>query len=88
VRVGEEVDRYSIADDCFAGRQAPGRPTSVDASCWFAPGRFKDDAMIKEDSRAFPSYNAVITLLWIDQDIEREYEPGESFTPDGRWRHR
>ncbi len=86
VRVGEEVDRYSIADDCFAGRATPGRPTSVDASSWFAPGRFKDDAMIKEDSRAFPNYNAVLTLLWIDQDIEREYEPPESFTPDGRWR--
>jgi hypothetical protein len=42
--------------------------------------------MIKEDSRAFPNYNAVLTLLWIDQDIEGEYEPQESFTPDGRWR--
>ncbi len=60
VRVGEEVDRYSIADDCFAGRAAPGRPTNVDASSWFAPGRFKDDAIIKEDSRAFPNYNAVL----------------------------
>jgi len=88
VRVGEEVDRYSIADDCFAGRATPGRPTSVDASCWFAPGRFKDDGMIKEDSRAFPNYNAVLTLLWIDQDIEREYEPRERFTPDGRWRRK
>jgi hypothetical protein len=88
VRVGEEVDRYSIADDCFAGRATPGRATSVDASCWFAPGRFKDDAMIKEDSRAFPNYNAVLTLLWIDQDIEREDEPRESFSPDGRWRRK
>jgi hypothetical protein len=86
VRVGEAVDRYCIADDCFEGHVTFGRPTSVDASCWFAPGRFKNDAMIKEDSRAFPNYNAVLTLLWIDQDIELEYEPRESFSPDGKWR--
>jgi hypothetical protein len=87
VRGGEDVDRYSIADDCFKGRRTPGRPTSVDASCWLAPGGFKKDALIKEDSWSFPNYNAVLTLLWIDQDIESEYELRESFTPDGRWRH-
>jgi hypothetical protein len=88
VRVGEEVDRHSIADDCFAGKAVPPRLTRVDASCWLAAGRYKDDAMILEESRGLPTYNAVLTLLWIDQDIEREWEPRERFAPDGRYRRR
>jgi hypothetical protein len=88
VRVGDEVDRYSIADDCFADKTVPQRPTRVDASCWLAAGRYKDDATVLEESRSLPTYNAVLTLLRIDQDIEREWEPRESFTPDGRYHRR
>lgn len=84
VRVGEELDKYSIASDFFDGRELPGRPTTVDASCWLAPGRFAEDAMIQEDSLGLPSYNSVLTLLWIDKDIDREYDP--SFRVDRRWR--
>lgn len=84
VRVGEELDKYTIAVDFFEGRKLPEHPTAVEASCWLAPGRFDGDAMIQEDSRALPSYNAVLTLLWINKDIEREYDPSEK--TDRRWR--
>ena len=84
VRVGEDLDKYSIAIDFFNGQELPGRPTSVDASCWLAPGRFEDDAIIQEDSLAVPRYNAVLTLLWIDKDIDRDYDPSERI--DKRWR--
>lgn len=84
VRVGEELDKYSIAVDFFAGQELPGRPTGVDASCWLAPGRFEDDAIIQEDSLPVPSYHAVLTLLWIDKDIDRDYDPSERI--DKRWR--
>ena len=57
-------------------------------ACWLAPGRYKDDATILEESRSLPTYNAALTLLCIDQDIEREWEPRESFTADGRYRRR
>jgi Zn-dependent peptidase ImmA (M78 family) len=83
VRVGEELDKYSIAIDFFEGRELPGRPTAVDASCWLAPGRFTEDAMIQEDSLSLPSYNSVLTLLWIDKDIDREYDPSKRM--DRRW---
>jgi Zn-dependent peptidase ImmA (M78 family) len=87
VKVGDEVDAYSIADDCFSGKTVPRRPTRVDASCWLAWG-YKKDATILEESRSLASYDAVLTLLHIDQDIEPEWEPRESFTPDGRYRRR
>ena len=44
VKVGDAVDSYSIADDCFSGKTVPLRPTRVDASCWLAWG-YKKDAM-------------------------------------------
>lgn len=87
VKVGDEVDAYSIADDCFSGKTVPRRPTRVDASCWLAWG-YKEDATILEESRSLTSYDAVLTLLHIDQDITPEWEPRESFTPDGRYRRR
>ena len=87
VKVGDEVDSYSIADDCFSGKTVQRRPTRVDASCWLAWG-YKKDATILEESRSLTSYDAVLTLLHIDQDIEPEWEPQESFTPDGRYRRR
>ena len=87
VKVGDDVDSYSIADDCFSGKTFPRRPTRVDASCWLAWG-YKKDATILEESRSLTSYDAVLTLLHIDQDIEPEWEPQESFTPDGRYRRR
>jgi len=62
--------------------------TDVDASCWLAPGRYDQDALIKEDTRGFPSQNATLSLLWIDKDIEKRWETRESFTPDGRYRGR
>jgi hypothetical protein len=87
VKVGDDVDSYSIADDCFSGNTVPRRPTRVDASCWLAWG-YKNEATILEESRGLTSYDAVLTLLHIDQDIEPEWEPQESFTPDGRYRRR
>ncbi len=84
VKVGDELDSYSIAYDFFKGKTLPSRPTSVEASCWLASGRYASDAMLKEDSVALPSYDSVITLLWLDKDIEREYEPSEDRGP--RWR--
>lgn len=88
VRVHEELDLYSAAYDFFDGRPLSGRMTEVDASCWLAPGRYRDDALIKEDSRGFPRQNATLSLLWMHKDIEREWEPRESFTSDGKYRRR
>jgi Zn-dependent peptidase ImmA (M78 family) len=84
VRVGEELDKYTIAVDFFEGQKLREHPTAVEASCWLAAGRFDGDAMIQEDSLALPSYDAVLTLLWINKDIEREYDPSEKI--DRRWR--
>jgi hypothetical protein len=63
------LDRYTIASAFFQGRPVQGFPGRVDAVSWLEPGRYRKDGMIREHSVAMPSYNAVLSLLWVDQDI-------------------
>lgn len=72
VDVRSRLDPSSLAVLFFRGRTIPADPRPVDASTWFAPGRYRSDARIQEQSWAMPNYNAVLTLLWIDDDIEEE----------------
>jgi Zn-dependent peptidase ImmA (M78 family) len=69
IPVGDKLDSYSLASSFFEGKPVPARAEHVDASSWFAPGRFRSDGLVLEHSLAMPAHDAVITLLWIDQDI-------------------
>lgn len=57
------LDRGSVAASSSSGRR------HVLASVWFDEGEFDRDARIMEYSRQLPSYNAVLTLLWADEDL-------------------
>lgn len=49
-----------------------GEQKQVHASLWFAPGKHDDEALIWEQSWYMRNYDAVLTLLWIDDDIFAE----------------
>lgn len=66
------LDRSSYASLFFRGDALPPARNRVYASAWFVPGRYKHDAAIYEQSWPMPTYNAVITLLWIYDDIEED----------------
>lgn len=93
--VGAKLHPDSYAIDFFNGKQIPQTMQSVLAGAWISGKKLNPNGIIKEHSRALPRYNAVLTLLWIDKDIdefsspdeeEPEYDP-DYFTPDGkRWR--
>jgi hypothetical protein len=72
VDVHSKVDPTTIAAAHFVGHTDRDTPKRVRASAWFKPGRYRDDATIVEQSWAMPGYNAVLTLLWIDDDIEND----------------
>jgi hypothetical protein len=63
---------------------------SVEATAWLEGARIDSSKIIKEDSIAMPAYNSVLTLLWIDKDIDRyvsgedEYDAEEAES-DSRW---
>jgi len=96
LKTGIDLHRYSVAIDFFEGKTLAQKIESVFANAWIQGENLDSNAMIKEYSKALPSYNAVMTLLWIDEDIDGFYSEDEEvipkydsdhFTPDGkRWR--
>lgn len=66
------LDAASLAGRFFRGYTIRETPRRITAACWFEPGPYRPEATILEQSWAMPGYNAVLTLLWIDQDIEDE----------------
>ena len=72
IDVRSKPDPSSLAASFFQGRTIQDSPKRVEAATWFEPGRYRDDASVLEQSWAMPNYNAVLTLLWVDEDIERD----------------
>jgi hypothetical protein len=83
VRIRERVDQRTFAHDAFAGTKLPNRPEAVPIDAWL-DGSFERGATVHEESRAMPSYNGVLTLLWlkdnrepIDDDALESLDPTE-----------
>ena len=64
----------TLAAKLFKDSNYPKRKARVHASSWFTPGNYNKDATIQEHSIAMPNYEAVLTLLWIDEEIEEDYD--------------
>jgi hypothetical protein len=74
IDVRSRLDPRSLAAKLFQGTSISNEQKPVAASVWFTPGKYRSDAIIQEQSIPMPSYDAVLTLLWIDDDIEDEEE--------------
>lgn len=74
IDVKSHLDYSSLAAKMFQGRTLSSKKSRVLASAWFTPGRYYQNATILEHSFLMPTYNATLTLLWIDEDIEDEDE--------------
>jgi Zn-dependent peptidase ImmA (M78 family) len=72
IDVGGELSSGSLADRFFRGYSVPEAAKRVKASAWFAPDRYRPDTPIWEQSLQMPSYSAVLTLLWVEENIEDE----------------
>lgn len=69
---GRRLDSYSHASDFFEGKTPPKEMTRVFAQSWFSDRKVNGDAQLYEQSFAMDRYKSVLTLLWLDQDIEHE----------------
>jgi hypothetical protein len=67
-----KVPQASYAMAAYKGRELPENPEPVAAHEWIESGRLRDGAEIWEQSLSLPSYESVITLLWIKQEISKE----------------
>ena len=77
VDVKSKLDPSTMAALYFAGQSIPSRAVRVDADAWLRPGRHHDQAPIREQSFAMPTYNAVLTLLWVEDDMEEDLDDYE-----------
>jgi transcriptional regulator with XRE-family HTH domain len=66
---GLKLDPDSYAYDFFRSGDVPSEIQTVLASAWINDKRLDSFQQIKEHSKALPRYNAVLTLLWIHQEM-------------------
>jgi len=70
VNVGEMVGPNTNAGRFFRGLSAPDGWRSSDAADWLRGGNFRRGAQIKEWSINMFNYESVLSLLWIDDEID------------------
>jgi Zn-dependent peptidase ImmA (M78 family) len=86
----EDVRPTSYAADLFAGESVRGGMRSVPAEAWLEGSSIDNSKRILEHSVSMPSYESVLTLLWIDKDIDQKVTGGdegdaEEEASNGRW---
>lgn len=72
IEVGKRLDPASQANRFFDGERLISRQKEVLASSWLAGHGYGRHDTIQEHSLAVPKYNAVLTLLWIDEELNAE----------------
>jgi len=72
IDVRSRLDTSTRASLFFRHGSIPPGSKSVPASAWFTPGEYSKTASIKEHSIATPTYNATLSLLWVDDVIEED----------------
>lgn len=86
----ESLNAATYAADFFNGDRLPVGMRQVNATAWLEGKRIDSNKTIQEESIPMPSYDSVLTLLWIDRDIdhyvtgEDEYD-AEQEESDQRW---
>ncbi|SRR5216683_2143041 len=86
----EHLDPSTYAADFFKGERLPEGMREVKATAWLEGKHIDSTKTIMEESIAMPSYGSVLSLLWVDKDIDRyvtgddEYE-AEDEASDSRW---
>jgi len=86
----ENLTSGTYAADFFKGRQLPVGMREVNATAWLEGKQIDPNKTIREESIAMPYYDSVLTLLWIDKDIDHYVTGGDEYDSeqeesDGRW---
>jgi Zn-dependent peptidase ImmA (M78 family) len=92
IRIRESLDERTLAHDLFRQRDVPVEGATVPASAWL-DGRFVLDDNLVEQSKPIPSYDGVLTLLWIPapltvevgDELLEELKPADFTVHRSRW---
>lgn len=72
VDVRSHVSSGSRAARFFQGKLVPLTVAHVPVDTWLRPGNYDREATLLEQSWPIESLNAVLTLLWADEDLDAE----------------
>lgn len=82
LRRGANVPEGSYAMAAYKGKRLPEAPEPVPAGEWIDHPRILEGAEIWEHSLNLPSYDSVITLLWVRSEITKEEREEDSLLPE------
>ncbi|MHB0874469.1 MAG: ImmA/IrrE family metallo-endopeptidase [Anaerolineae bacterium] len=70
--VGDCLDVDTIAASYFRGAARREKPGRVSVRAWFPDAECSHNASLVEQSWPMPGYDAALTLIWVDEEIEEE----------------
>ncbi|MCD4654763.1 ImmA/IrrE family metallo-endopeptidase [bacterium] len=69
IPVKDYVSENSYAFNFFNEMKIPDEFISIRADAWLSSATIDQNAQIKEHTISFPNYDATLTLLWVDEDL-------------------
>jgi hypothetical protein len=81
IRKDQPIEQPSYASNCFKREKAPSTPEPVPADAWIDSFNLKEGSVIHEESRFLPSYDSVLTVLWIKENIQKKSDYQEEDDP-------
>lgn len=63
---GEQINKFSCANDFFTKGIVPSEPEAVSGQSWLEDWRSGMDIVLYEHAFALPRYNTVLSLVWED----------------------
>lgn len=85
IDVRSRLDSATRAAMISGGQDAPSQMKQVPVSAWFTGGRYRAESTLLEQSVAMPTYGAILSILWIPDDIEDDEDEPDSTDDDDDW---
>lgn len=73
INVNSKLCNETIAYRAFQGLPLPIKSIQVPINAWMRPGSFSQRATLSEQSIAMPSFNSVLSLIWINEIIDDDF---------------
>jgi len=73
IKTESVLEPETLAAKLFKDSNYPKMHIRTRASSWFTPGKYNKSATVQEHSIAMPNYKSVLTLLWIDDELDEDY---------------
>jgi hypothetical protein len=82
---GKKLDFDSLASAFFAGGKLPTDMRAVPIGAWIDDRRVSSRVRVLEQSKGFKNYGFVLSLLWIDESGNNDFDEDDEFGEERQW---